>query len=359
MVQRGAMGTPPEDPLAVGDLFAPEATYLNTGTYGLAPRAATEALVRLERDRAAGRLDPAALDDAVAGSRATFAALLGIPASRVALGSQVSQVVGLVAAALRPDAEVLVADGDFTSLLFPFAVAARRGVRIRSVPLHEIADRVGPATSLVAVSAVQSRDGAVLDVDAVLDSAAAHGARVLLDASHALGWLPLPAQRVDFLVAAGYKWLLGPRGTCFLAGTEEALAELEPWGAGWAAGADPADTMYGLPLRLAPDARRFDLAPVWASWIGQRPALDLVWRTGVPAIHGHNVRLANRFRAGLGMTPSNSAIVSVEAAPGSAERLHGRGVVVAERAGHLRFCFHLYNNCDDVEHALDALAGMK
>jgi len=41
---------------------------------------------------------------------------------------------------------------------------------------------------------------------------------------------------------------------------------------------------------------------------------------GVDQIHEHDVRLANRFRAGLGMPASDSAFVAV-ATPGAAERL--------------------------------------
>ncbi|MFD0534135.1 aminotransferase class V-fold PLP-dependent enzyme [Actinomadura luteofluorescens] len=98
---------------------------------------------------------------------------------------------------------------------------------------------------------MQSADGRIAPMDEIIEAARAHGARVLLDATQAAGWLPLPAYRVDWLVAAGYKWLLGPRGTCFLTGTREALDALPAIGAGWYAGADIWDSVYGLPLRLA------------------------------------------------------------------------------------------------------------
>jgi selenocysteine lyase/cysteine desulfurase len=273
------------------------------------------------------------------------------------LGSQVSQLVGLVAAALPAGAQVLVADDDFTSVLFPFAVAVSRGVVVRSVPLDELIERVVPGTTLVAVSAVQSRDGAVVDLHRLADAATACGARLLVDASQATGWLPLPAGRIDYLVAAGYKWLLGPRGTCFLAGTEEALAELTPLAAGHAAGdSTHGSAIYGLPLRLAGDARRFDVAPIWGAWVGQIAGLELIDRLGIETIGAHDIELANRFRGGLGLTASDSAMVSIEADPGAFARLAECGVVVAERAGRLRFCFHLYNTVADVDTALQVLS---
>jgi selenocysteine lyase/cysteine desulfurase len=68
------------------------------------------------------------------------------------------------------------------------------------------------------------------------------------------------------------------------------------------------------------------------------------------------VALANRFRAGLGMAPSNSAIVCVDL-PDAAERLARAGVAAAVRGGKLRVSCHLYNHEADVDAALAALAG--
>src|SRR5690349_12011503 len=120
--------------------FTCEVAFLNTATYGLPPRASQEAMLAVERDRAAGRMTTDAMDEAVRRARAAFARLIGLPVERVAIGSQVSYFVGLVAAALPAGATVLVADGDFTSLLFPFL--AREGVTVRSVPLERITEAV-------------------------------------------------------------------------------------------------------------------------------------------------------------------------------------------------------------------------
>ncbi|MFC6880954.1 MULTISPECIES: aminotransferase class V-fold PLP-dependent enzyme [Actinomadura] len=334
--------------------FAHDVAYLNTASYGLPPRAAHEAMLAAERDRASGLLAIGAMDEAVARSRAAFARLLGLPAERVAVGAQVSYFVGLVAASLPEGATVLTADGDFTSLLFPFL--ARPGLEVRSVPLERIAGAVRDDVDLVAVSAVQSADGRIAPMDDLIEASRAQRARLLLDATQAAGWLPLPADRVDLIVAGGYKWLLGPRGTCFLAGTDEALAGLPAIGAGWYAGADVWDSIYGAPLRLASDARRLDLSPAWQAWAGHAPALDLLERVGVPAVHAHNVALARRFQAGLGLPTGDSAIVSVPVPDGTAERLRAGGVVAAVRAGRLRCAFHLTTTEEDVDRALDLLA---
>ena len=338
--------------------FAPGLTFLNTATYGLAPRLVSDAVIAAERARLEGRFDPLAVDEAIAACRRSFGQLVGVPADRVAAGSQVSQLVGLVAAALPAGATVLVPEGEFTSVLWPF-LARGDGVRVRTVPLDRLVDAVATAADvdLVATSIVQSADGTMVDPVTLVEAAHARGARVLLDATQAAGWLPLDrCGAADWLVCGGYKWLLAPRGTAFLTGTEDALALLQPTAAGWYAGDDPWASCYGGPLRLAADARRLDVSPVWPAWIGQRMALDLLADIGIPTVHRHDVGLANRLRAGLGLPPGGSAILALDAPPGTADRLHDVGIVAAVRAGRLRLSCHLYNDEADVDRALDVLA---
>jgi selenocysteine lyase/cysteine desulfurase len=77
-------------------------------------------------------------------------------------------------------------------------------------------------------------------------------------------------------------------------------------------------------------------------------------RIGTERIHAHDVELANRFRAGLGLDPGDSAIVSVDVEDGAA-KLERAGIRAAVRAGGLRLSFHLYNTPDDVDAAVAAL----
>jgi hypothetical protein len=81
----------------------------------------------------------------------------------VALVGQVSTATGLGASCLPDGANVLCAEEDFTSVLFPFLVNDR--LNVRTVPLDHLLDEIGADTDLVAVSAAQSADGRVLDLD--------------------------------------------------------------------------------------------------------------------------------------------------------------------------------------------------
>ncbi|MDQ3857444.1 MAG: aminotransferase class V-fold PLP-dependent enzyme [Actinomycetota bacterium] len=336
-------------------LWSPAAPYLNTASFGLPPRPAWDALQEALADWRHGRTSWEGWCATIDQARTSFARLVGVPTDDVAVGGSVSELLGLVAASLPTGARVVAPEIDFTSLLYPFLAHADRGVETRTVPLARLAESIDSRTTVVAASVVQSATGEIVDLEAVGAAAREHDAVVVLDATHACGWLPIDAAGADFVAAAAYKWLMAPRGTAFLTVRPDRREHLRPLAANWWAGEDPYGTYYGPPLLLAREARRFDFSPAWFSWVGTAPALELVERIGVEAIHAHDLALANRFRAGLGLPPGDSAIVQV-AVPDAEERLRRAGIRAAVRAGTLRASFHVYNTEGDVDAALDALA---
>ena len=354
-LHRAASSRSLTDALSIADaraLFAPEGTYLNTASYGLPPRTGWDALQTVLEEWRTGRTSWEGWSEATDGARAAFARLVGCDPARVAIGSTVSGLVGLVAASLPAGTRVIVPDIEFTSTLFPFLV--QPGLEVTTVPPAGLAEAIDEQTGVVAFSAVQMSTGAVADLDAILAAAEAHDVLTVLDATQAAGWLPLDANRFDFLVAAGYKWLISPRGTAWMTVAPEHLDTILPSQAGWFAGDDVYSAYIGPPLRLAQDARRLDTSPAWFSWVGCLPALELLNAVGMEAIHEHDVALANHFRAAMGLEPSNSAIVSIDA-PGGLEKLRAAGVQAAQPGGRLRIGFHLYNTETDADLAVDVL----
>ncbi len=337
--------------------FDADIIYLNTATLGLPPRGCLTAVQAALREWQAGRANPTDYDAPLAAARNAYAGLVNVAPTLVAVGSQVSVFAGLVAAGLPAGSEVLTAAGDFTSILFPFHAQTARGVIVREVPLEEMADAVTTATTLVSVSAVQSADGRLADLDSLEQACATTETKVLLDTTQAVGWLPIDASRFAYTVCGGYKWLLAPRGTAYLTIQAELLDSLIPHTAGWYAGARPWESIYGAPLRLAPDARRFDISPAWHAWIGAAPSLELLTGIGVPALHAHAVGLANAFRTGTGLPSGDSAIVSAVAEPQVPDLMHKAGILGSVRANRLRLSFHLSTTTQDVARAVDILAG--
>jgi selenocysteine lyase/cysteine desulfurase len=338
----------------IPDLWRPETVYLNTASFGLPPDPVWEAMQTAQADWRAGRVSWEHWTAVTGRARAQFARLVGADVDRVAVGSTVSGLIAQIASAIPDGSRVLAPEPEFVSLLFPFLAQAGRGVTVDVVPLARLAEAIDATTDVVAVSAVQSSTGEVAALDDIAAAATHHGALTVVDATHAIGWLPLDASRYDAVACACYKWLMCPRGTAFLV-VDEALSErMTPHQAGWFAARDPLTDQFGPPLRLPDTARRFDTSPAWFSWVGTEPALALINEIGVETIHAHDLTLANRFRAGLGLEPSDSAIVTT-ALEDAAEKLARAGIMAAARAGRLRASFHLYNTEADVDAALSAL----
>jgi selenocysteine lyase/cysteine desulfurase len=336
-------------------LWEPSGTYLNTASFGLPPRPAWDALQVALDDWRTGRTSWEHWGEATEAARGSFARLIGVETAAVAVGATVSGLVGLVAASIPDGSRVLIPDIEFTSVLFPFLVQEHRDVTVRTVPVAELAGTIDESVDIVACSAVQMATGEVADLPGIAKAAQEHGALTIVDATQACGWLPLAGSSFDIVVAAGYKWLLSPRGTAYMAVRAERLAAIVPSSAGWYAGDDVHASYFGPPLRLASDARRLDTSPAWYSWVGAAPALALLEEIGIAAIHAHDLGLANRFRAGLGMEPGDSALVFV-AADHAADRLERAGIRASVRNGRVRTSWHVYNTAADVDAALTALA---
>lgn len=349
---------------AAADLWDAEPGYLNTSSYGLPPRPAWDALQRALSDWRGGKTSWEGWADSVDESRALFAGLVGVEPAAVATGASVSQLLAPVGAAVPDGAAVLVPDVEFTSNVFPWAVHAGRGVTVRTAPVDRFVDAITAGVDVVVWSAVQSATGEVADGAAISAAARAVGALTVVDVTQAAGWLSLDGGAADLVVGTAYKWLCSPRGTGFLAldpgltdRHPDVAARLIPLAANWFAGESVHDSYYGLPLRLAADARRFDISPAWHCWVGTAPALRLLAEVGVAEIGAHNVGLANAFLTAMDQPPSNSAIVSVPADEAAVARLHAAGVRFGMRAGRVRVAFHLYSTTDDVELAVRALRG--
>jgi selenocysteine lyase/cysteine desulfurase len=338
------------EPLVPDGVFEPRGLYFDTPTYGLAPRASYEAILHGAQRWREGSATMAEYDEAVARSRELFARIVGVSPARVAIGPNVSSLVGPVVAALPTGSNVLVPVGEFTSLLFPLLV--NRGLDVQSVPLAELVGSIDDSVDVVAFSMVQSSSGAVADFEEISEACRQRGILTLVDATHAAGWLPLDHVRPDFMFVAAYKWLLCPRGVAFMVVNSD--LEPPPINAGWYAGEDPWASIYGGPLRLADSARRYDTSPAWMAWVGAVPSLELIDSLGVARINAHDVALANAVRSGLGMEASRSAIVTLPTDdPGL---LAEAGIKTTVRPSEIRLGCHIHNSSSDIESLLEVLS---
>lgn len=326
--------------------------YLNAATLGLPPRAVVTAMRDAVAEWAAGKACPNRYDGYVNAARGSFADLVGVPADRVAVGSQTSVFAGMVAASLPDGAEVVAVEDDFTSILFPFLVQVQRdrGVTVRLVPREGLAQEVREGTDLVVFSLAQSACGRLVDVPAVTEAAARHGARTFCDLTQAAGWMPVRADLFDLTVCSAYKWLCQPRGTAYLTVRPEHTDSIMPVNAGWYAGESIWESTYGPGMHLAGDARRFDVSPAWLSWVGAAAAGEVFAQLSMEDVRSYVGALADQVREALGQDPCGRPVLALPDPDGVlAARLTEAGAVVASRGGGVRIAFHLWNTDADVD----------
>lgn len=343
-------------PAHVRDQFSPSRIHFDSASLGLAPAGTTAALTDAIAAWSRGEVAAQDYDIAVARCRAAYATIVGCPIDWLAITTPVSVATGHAAALLQPGETVLVAEEEFTSVLFPFLAREGEGIVVRQVPIAELIHHIDPSVEMVAVSAVQSADGYRLDLDALATKAAEAGALTYVDITQAAGWTTIDASRFDMTAGGLYKWLCSPRGSGFFSVAPHLWDRMAALAPGWYSGQDPWTSTYRAPFRQADNARRYDVSPAWLCWEGAAPALELLASLDPATIGTHNIGLANRLRAGLGMPPGDSAIVSTNLSPSQVAALDELGVNVASRDGRTRFSFHLYNSEAEVEKTVAALS---
>ncbi len=157
---------------------------------------------------------------------------------------------------------VVVSALDYASGKFSFLQLEETGVEVRLVKSNEnfigsdaLIAACDAKTRIVYVSQVNAHTGQKLDLAPLSQALRRRGIALLVDASHALGVVPLDGQLCDFMVSSTYKFLLGSH-MGILAWNREAWPQFEPKQVGWHSaipGTDPGT------YELLPDGRRAEL----------------------------------------------------------------------------------------------------
>ncbi|MBK7410403.1 MAG: aminotransferase class V-fold PLP-dependent enzyme [Saprospirales bacterium] len=125
----------------------------------------------------------------------------------------------------RKGGEIVVVDEQFPSNIYIWQkMAARHGLTIRTIPAPKVIPQKGKVwnaqvleaisdkTILVALPNVHWADGTFFDLAAIREKTQRHDAFLVIDGTQSIGALPFSVSQIkpDAVIAAGYKWLLGP-----------------------------------------------------------------------------------------------------------------------------------------------------
>jgi selenocysteine lyase/cysteine desulfurase len=293
---------------------------------------------------------------------------------------------GLSAAARAIEPQLQAGDGilliaeEFPSNVLPWQrVAKERGAVVITVPQPEdgnwtsaIVNRINQQISVVAVSPCHWTNGAYIDLVAIRQACNASGCLLVIDATQTLGAMPFPLEQVqpDFLVAAGYKWLLGPYGFGLMYVAPQ-WRDARPLEETWLARDNAEDfaSLVKYSDTYMPGARRFDVGEkcTWTILPGAIAALEQLREWGISNI-AETLSVINKKIAAhldsLGfLLPDDTqrcphmfgAVIPGRYKGNLVAALRERQVFISQRGSAIRFSPHLYNNERDVNRLLEML----
>jgi kynureninase len=206
---------------------------------------------------------------------------------------------------------------------------------------------------LVIVSQVLFTTGQVLpNLDRLADACHTSGARLLVDAYHAIGILPVDvaAMRADFVIAGSYKYLRGGPGAAFLYISAEALESgLQPIDIGWFAKERPFLYDRPNPPRFAPGGDAFlESTPPVLTYYQARAGQQLTLALGVDRIRAYSLDRLSRLKryladagiAASGADENHGAFLTIEHSEAATlvHQLEQRGITTDARGRWLRLC---------------------
>jgi selenocysteine lyase/cysteine desulfurase len=315
--------------------------------------------------------------------RRSAASIFGGDSDGYAIIPSVSYGLSTAARAAEPTLgkgdSILILEEGFPSNVLPWIRASKeRGVQLIKVPVPEdgnwtgeIINRIDKSVKVVALFTCHWTNGAFIDLVSIR-KAVGEDVMMAIDATQSLGAMPFSMGEVrpDFLVAAGYKWLLCPYGFSIMY-VSERWRNSRPLEESWQA-RDNAEDFGSLVLpsdKYKPGARRFDVGQKGTPTIlpGVISALEQIKLWGVDHISdsllGINNRIADHLSELGFQLPANSqrsphmfgAIIPDIYKGNLVSELSKRKIYISQRGNSVRFSPHLHISEDDVARLLETL----
>jgi cysteine desulfurase/selenocysteine lyase len=366
-----------------------DATYLNLAGQSPMPKVAIRAVqAALEAKKYPQSKPDSIFFEVPTRLRSSLANLIGAKPEEIALTTGASAGAIAVAYGLtwNPGDEIITAKGEFPlqyTIWKP--MEEREGVKVKVVSPRErflnaddLIAALTPKTRLVSASLVRFDDGSLLDAERVAAACHAQGALLMLDVSQCCGALPMDVNELgaDFLICAGYKWLLGPFGTGFFWAKGEHLSIMRPGPFYWMAlaGSENFASLSFEDPKPAPSSQRWD-TPEWASHFnlnlaGLDASVEFVSKIGPETVATHNQALIDQMFERLPKdrcVPASPLDAKLRGPYGcfrtrTAEKttelyqlLRKENVVVSLREGNIRVSPHLYNSERDIDRLISVV----
>ena len=368
-----------------------DATYLNFAAHAAIPRVALNAVqASVEAKRRPHIVDDQSFFSVARSLRQTLATLIGASQDDIALTSGAGAGLAMIAYALKWSAgdEVIIAGGEFPAHYATWKpMEAREGIKVQIthpqgqfMQAGDLIAAMTPRTRVISVSHVRFDDGSILDASSLTAACKRNGTLLVLDVSQSCGAIPMDVRSLgaDFIVCAGYKYLLSPWGTGFLWSKPENVDLLRPGPYNWLSqDVESFARLNYVDPRPARTLSRWDAAEASSIYNFNLTVMEASARfvlNATPAlIHDHNQSLINYFFERLpdGYRLASPRLASHRGVFGCIEvgsrsnteslyqLLRDEQFVVALREGKIRVAPHLLNSTQDMDRLLVSLAKVR
>ena len=315
--------------------------------------------------------------------RKSAASLFGGEPDGYAIIPSVSYGISTAARAMEPqlgkDDSILILEEGFPSNVLPWIrIAKERGTKLIRVSVpgdgnwtNAIIEKIDKGVKVLALFPCLWTNGVFIDL-AKIRKAIGDDVIMAIDATQSLGAMAFSIDEVkpDFLVSAGYKWLLCPYGFSLMYVSEK-WRNARPLEESWQARENAEDfgSLVNSSDKYMTGARRFDVGQKGTPTIlpGVIAALEQIKAWGIENISdsllGINKRIADHLSALGFQLPDSSqrsphmfgAIIPDKYKGDLISELSKRKIYISQRGNSVRFSPHLHISENDIERLLATL----
>ncbi|MEN6316127.1 MAG: aminotransferase class V-fold PLP-dependent enzyme [Clostridiaceae bacterium] len=314
-------------------------------------------------------------------ARAKVAKILAADPADIAFLSSATHAANVVAQGIewKPGDNVVAAEDEFPSNLYPWLNLRAKGVDIRLVPsedgqlpLEAYKKHTDSRTRLIAVSHVQASTGYRCNLQELGNYTHENSIMLFVDATQSCGVLPIDVGRfhIDYLCSSTYKWLLGTDGLAILYARASRADDLSFSYLGWAGRVNPNDYSHH-DLIYPKETRRFELgnhnySAIWALNAG----LDYLERIGRDNTSRYTMDLVCELKKQLSEIDGISLISSFDREHSGPlvtitsyamdnariyEQLLSKGVAASLKPNGIRLSPYFYNTSQEIGLACEVL----
>jgi selenocysteine lyase/cysteine desulfurase len=311
----------------------------------------------------------------------------GVEQQEIALISSATEGINIILSGLplQKGDEVITTLHEHPALNIPLLnQLKRRGIVIKTFDpdrknglnnVKLIGSLITKKTKLIFVSHRTTTTGQLLPVKEIGDLARSGNILFALDGAQAPGSMEIDVKgwKADFYTFSSHKWVLAPRRTGVLYVDKDKLDIVSPVTVG--AYSDNGYSIKDSTLEFQPSAQRYEYGTVnELLYLGFHASLKFINSIGIPEIRDHNESLSEKFRAELLklgnveiLSPEEreyrSSMITFRIAGKSLNDISGamgkdnirvRPVGEADLNG-TRISFHLYNNENDLDRAVESI----